>query len=132
MKKPVLQVKNLHSLFIIYFSVVIIRFLLAIITSAYPMVNIDEFLYYGMARSIAEGKGLMFRGQPANYSYILYSLVLSPIYLLGIKGQLLYRVLQLWNTLIISLSVFPLYNIANRIINLRTRRRFRRPGPSRS
>ena len=53
----------------IYISFVLVRFLLALLTSAYPVVNIDEFLYYGMARSIANGEGLMFRGQAADYSY---------------------------------------------------------------
>jgi len=96
----------------LYCACVLLRFILAVTTSAYPMVNIDEFLYYGMARSIAAGKGLMFRGQPANYSYILYSLVLSPVYLLGLEGPALYRALQLWNILIVSLSVFPIYRLA--------------------
>lgn len=101
----------------VYCGVVLCRFLLALFTSAYPMVNIDEFLYYGMARSLSEGKGLMFRGQPANYSYILYSLTLVPVYLFGFSGALLYRMLQLWNILLNSLSVFPLYGLAKKACN---------------
>ncbi len=100
----------------IYAAAVLCRFLLALFTSAYPVTNIDEFLYYGMARSIAEGNGLMFRGQAAEYSYILYSLVLSPVYLLGLRGPVLFRVMQLWNILLSSLSVFPLFCIAQRTI----------------
>ena len=100
----------------IYAAAVLCRFLLAFFTSAYPVTNIDEFLYYGLARSIAEGNGLMFRGQTAEYSYILYSLVLSPVYLLGLRGPLLFRILQLWNILLSSLSVFPLFCIAQRTI----------------
>ena len=100
----------------VYLAFVIIRFILAEISSAYPLINIDEFLYYGMARSIAEGKGLLFRGQPANYSYILYSLFLSPIYYLGVEGPLLFRLLQLWNTVAISLSVFPIYFLAKNLV----------------
>ena len=95
-----------------YVVFVLARFLPALLTSAYPFVNIDEFLYYGMARSIANGEGLTFRGQPADYSYILYSLVLSPVYLTGLKGPVLYRAMQLWNILLITLSIFPLYRIA--------------------
>ena len=108
-KKPVLYLIGA------YCAIVLCRFLLALFTSAYPMVNIDEYLYYGMARSISEGKGLMFRGQPANYSYILYSLVLSPVYFLGFHGVVLFRALQLWNILISSVSVFPLFYIARRV-----------------
>ena len=99
-----------------YVLFVLVRFLAALLTSAYPVVNIDEFLYYGMARSIANGEGLMFRGQQADYSYILYSLVLAPVYLLGLKGPALYRMLQLWNILLITLSVFPIYGIAKKCI----------------
>ena len=100
----------------LYIIVVLIRFLLALLTSAYPMINIDEFLYYGMARSLASGNGLMFRGQPANYSYILYSLTLAPVYLLGLEGPVLFRVLQLWNILLVSTSVFPLHALATAVI----------------
>ena len=112
MKKTLLNKQPILILILLYSAFVLIRFLLAILTSAYPMINIDEFLYYGMARSIAEGKGLMFRGQPADYSYIVYSLFLTPIYLLGIKGPLLYRLLQLWNIMAVTLSVFPLFYLA--------------------
>lgn len=117
MKKLSNTKKPLLYLISIYCAVVLCRFLLALLTSAYPIVNIDEFLYYGMARSIAQGQGLMFRGQPANYSYIIYSLVLSPVYLLGFHGPLLYRMMQLWNILLNSLSVFPLYYIAGKAVN---------------
>ena len=96
----------------LYIAACLIRFMLALATSAYPIVNIDEFLYYGMARSIAAGGGLLFRGQAANYSYIFYSLVLSPVFMLGIKGPALYRILQLWNIMIASLSVFPIFYLA--------------------
>ena len=95
---------------------VLLRFVLALLTSIYPLVDIDEFLYYGMARSIANGEGLTFRGQPADYSYILYSLVLSPVYLTGLKGPVLYRAMQLWNILLITLSIFPFYRIAAKCV----------------
>ena len=106
----------MRRLMCVYLAFVIIRFILAALSSAYPLINIDEFLYYGMARSIAEGKGLLFRGQPANYSYILYSLFLSPIYSLGVEGPLLYRLLQLWNIIAITSSVFPIYFLAKDLV----------------
>ena len=109
--------KPMQALVIMYLAFILIRFILACISSAYPLINIDEFLYYGIARSIAEGKGLMFRGQPADYSYILYSLFLSPIYLIGADGPLLFRTLQLWNILAISSSVFPIYFLAKNLMN---------------
>lgn len=107
--------KPMFLLLTCYGSFVLIRFLLALFTSAYPMINIDEFLYYGIARSLAAGEGLMFRGQPADFSYILYSLVIVPIYWTGLQNQLLFRALQLWNILLCSLSIFPLYFLACRL-----------------
>ncbi|MBR2800236.1 MAG: glycosyltransferase family 39 protein [Oscillospiraceae bacterium] len=111
------QVKNPALLVAsIYIGFVLFRYLLATTTSAYPMVNIDEFLYFGMARSMANGQGLMFRGQPATYSYILYSLCLVPVYLTGLTGVTLFRVLQLWNIMLVSLAIFPIYQLGCRFL----------------
>lgn len=103
----------------VYLVAVLIRFLSACLTSEYPIANIDEFLYYGTARSIAVGQGFVFRGQPTNFSYMLYSLVLSPAYLIGVSGPVLYRLLQLWNIMLVSLSCFPVFHLANRLFRER-------------
>ena len=108
--------KLMAGLALCYIGCVLIRFLLALFTSSYPMINIDEFLYYGIARSLSNGEGILFRGQPANFSYLLYSLVLLPVYWLGFEGPMLYRALQLWNILLGSISVFPLFFLANRLV----------------
>lgn len=65
----------------IYIVSVSARFVLALLTSTHPISNIDEFLYYGVARSIATKGELLFRGMYADYTYIVYPLVLSPVYL---------------------------------------------------
>ena len=116
MKKQIGNRNPLVVLIGMYTGFVLVRFILAVLSSAYPIVNIDEFLYYGMARSIANGEGLMFRGQQADYSYILYPLVLSPVYLLGLKGPALYRAMQLWNILLINLSIFPIFFLAGNLL----------------
>ena len=44
-------------LLLTYAGIVLIRFLLALYTTSFPTVGIDEYLYYSLARSIAtEGK----------------------------------------------------------------------------
>ena len=106
------QINKYIPIIVIYFVVVAIRFLLALATSVYPTIGIDEFLYYSLARSIATKGELLFRGQPADYSYILYPLVLSPIYLVFKEGVNYYRLIQLWNIIIMSLSVFPVYGLS--------------------
>ena len=98
----------LLCLFALYLSVAAVRFVLALVTTSFPSVGIDEFLYYSLARSIATEGKLLFRGQPADYAYILYPLLLSPVYLLK-EGTHFYRMLQLCNMLLMSASVFPLF-----------------------
>ena len=67
-------------LFAIYVFFVASRFLLALLTSCRPLNNIDEFLYYGIARSVATKGALLFRGRYADYQFILYPLLLTPVY----------------------------------------------------
>ena len=100
----------------IYIVSVSARFVLALLTSTHPISNIDEFLYYGVARSIATKGELLFRGMYADYTYIVYPLVLSPVYLVFKEGANFYRLIQLWNALLMSLSVFPIYGIAARLL----------------
>ncbi len=98
-----------------YAAAVLIRYGLAIYTHVYTTVIIDEHLYYSMARSIANGEGLLLMGQPADYSSILYSLVISPVYLLP-EGTNYLHLIQLWNILLMNLSVIPLYCLARDVI----------------
>lgn len=99
-----------------YAVLVAARFVLALLTSAYPMNNIDEFLYYSMGRSMATGDGLLFRGQSADYVYIVYPLVLSPVYALFGQTGNVYRILQLYNIAIMNLAIFPLFALGKRIV----------------
>ncbi len=79
----------------------------------YPKIVIDEGLYTNIARSLAwEGK-LEFRGQPINYPYLLYPFLLVPLYWIhGFLGGDIYRYVQVFNTLLIVSSVFPVYCFA--------------------
>ena len=101
------------ALFLIigYVGISLLRFLLALFTSAYPLLYLDEYLYYSLARSIATEGKLLFRGQLADYSYILYPLVLSPVYLFFRDGANFYRLIQLWNILIMTTAIFPIYGL---------------------
>lgn len=106
---PLLQGKK--ALWVLYAGLVLLRFLMALCTSLYPTVAIDEYLYYNMARSIAGDFTLMFRGQPANYAFFLYPLVISPVYLLFGEGANIFRIIQLWNLLIMNTAIFPVYGL---------------------
>ena len=106
-------------LLLIYAACVGLRYLLAVLSSNFPTVYIDEFLYYGMGRSIASTGTLLYSGQPATYNFIAYPLVLSPVYALFGHGTNYYRVIQLWNILLMNLSVFPVYGLCNAMLQKR-------------
>lgn len=94
-----------------------IRFLLSCVTSSYPTVAIDEFLYYSLGRSIATAGRLLYRGQPAHYINFLYPLALTPVYLLFPAGTDFFRVIQFYNSLLINLAIFPLYGICKKMLS---------------
>lgn len=111
--------QTLLWLLLIYSVSVIIRFLLALATRNYPTVSIDEFLYYSLGRSIATEGSLLYLGQPAVYNYIIYPLILSPVYLFFEHGTDYFRIIQLWNIILMSLSVFPFYGLCKEIVQAR-------------
>ena len=111
--------KTILWLLLIYICSVAVRYILALATKNFPTVYIDEYLYYSLGRSIATKGSLLLYGQPAEYNYIIYPLVLSPIYLLFSHGTNYFRAIQLWNILIMSLSVFPIYGLCNAIVQKR-------------
>ena len=103
-------------LLLIYTGSVAIRYALAVATRNFPTVYMDEYLYYTLGRSIATKGSLLYYGQPADYTYIIYPLFLSPVYLLFGHGTNFFRMIQLWNILLMSLSVFPIYGLCKAII----------------
>ena len=91
----------------------ILHTVLNILVKENVIVTIDEALYTNIARSLAwEGK-VAFRGQPVSYPYLLYPLLLVPVYRLNaLLGGDIYRVIQVLNTLLITSSVFPVFCFA--------------------
>ena len=106
----------LWQLLCLYIGTVLIRYALALITTSYPTIKIDEYLYFSLGRSIATKGALLYRGQPADYAFILYPLVISPVYLLFREGTDFYRLIQLWNIILMSSSVFPLYFLGRKML----------------
>lgn len=115
MKTKVRRANGLWLLLSLYGGIVLIRFMLAMLTTSYPTIKIDEFLYFNLARSIATKGELLYRGQAADYAFILYPLMLSPIYLLFGEGAHFYRLIQLWNILLMSTSIFPLFCLGKKM-----------------
>ena len=106
----------LIKLLILYVILAAMRFVFACCTSSHPTLTIDEFLYFNLGRSIAAEGELLFRGQRADYGFILYPLILSPIYLLFNEGAHFFRLIQLWNIIIMNASVFPLFYLSRAVL----------------
>ena len=92
----------------------VFRYLMALSTSKYPIVMIDEILYYSMARSMGAHGRISFMGQPANYNSVLFSMLLSPVYWLP-EGTNFYRIIQLIDVLLFNMALFPIYALARRV-----------------
>lgn len=114
-EKALRRNKSLWLLLCLYAGTVLIRYALALLTTSYPTIKIDEFLYSSLGRSIATKGELLYRGQAADYAFILYPLILSPVYLFFGEGAHFYRLIQLWNILLMSTSVFPLFFLGKKM-----------------
>ena len=102
--------RKLLLLFVIAF---LVHTLLNIAVNEAPKVVIDEGLYTNIARSLAWDGELAFRGQPVNYPYLLYPFLLVPVYWLNrLTGGDVYRFVQVFNTLLVTSSVFPAFLFA--------------------
>ena len=95
----------------LYLLGVVLRFTLSYFFRHGPTVQIDESLYINIAKSLAAGEGIAYRSQPVPYLYIFYPLLLVPLYLFPLPFDL-YRVVQFYNALLITTSVFPVYLFA--------------------
>ena len=74
----------------------------------------DEMLYYGIARSIFQGKGLIVRGVDFGFRKIGYSLLIAPLFAIGDVG-LRITMISILNSLVMVSAVFPAYFVAKEI-----------------
>ena len=102
------QIPSSIIVFVIFILSVIIHFIFALLFRHGPTIQIDESLYINIAKSLAAGEGITYRSQPVPYMYIFYPLLLVPLYLFPLPFDL-YRVIQLFNSVLISTSIFPVY-----------------------
>ncbi len=73
----------------------------------------DEYIYAGLARSIAHGR-LEIRGAPAHFPALLEPLLAAPLWLFG-DVETAYRLTQGLNAVAMSLAAVPVYLLARRL-----------------
>jgi hypothetical protein len=112
--------KTQTLLFVLWFLSVIIRFAIALGTSETPSIMPDESLYFQLSDSLAEKGQVLFRGQPINYSYITYPILLVPLHWLP-SGINIFRAIQFFNSMAMSAAVFPAYYLGKQITQSRSK-----------
>ncbi|MGI6717169.1 MAG: hypothetical protein ACOX3X_08325 [Eubacteriales bacterium] len=93
---------------------VVVRFIIALSTSVTPSIMPDESLYFQISDSLAGLGRVYFRGQPINYTYITYPLLLVPLHWLS-NSINIFRAIQLVNAMIMSAAVFPAFYLGRMI-----------------
>lgn len=79
----------------------------------------DELTYLSVAKSISAGAGVLVYGHPFNFQNFLYSIVISPAFMVTSDDLLQIKIVALINALIMSLGVFPVYLMAKDLLQKR-------------
>ncbi len=106
---------TLTALFILMVGV---RWFLVLRSSVLPSIMADELRYLNIASSLLSDGRILFRGQPIAYAYILYPLMIAPLNLLP-KGVNIYRAIEFFNVVCLTLALFPGYLLALRLTGSR-------------
>jgi len=75
----------------------------------------DEFRYFHLAKSIAQGGPLLIQGEPAQFQKILYSLIISPAFLLARDPVAQVKLIEVINCLAMASMVFPMALLARKL-----------------
>ena len=93
---------------------VILRIILLHVHNVNPITMGDEALYVNLARGIATSGETLFRGQPVFYQYLLYPLVIAPLYALP-QSVDMHRAIQVVNAILMNLAIFPVWLFTKRV-----------------
>ena len=110
LKKSYISDINMKELVVVLFiSSVILRGIIATIFSEYS-VFYDELLHLKLAKGISEGQGIYFRGAELNYKEILYSLIISPAFLVSSNMEIVHIFIMWINSVLMSSAIRDMYN----------------------
>ncbi len=84
-----------------------------------PFILVDELIYSEVARSIADGAGLLVRGEQYSIASVLYPLLIAPAYALFDSLPTAYAVVKGINALLMSLAAVPAYLLGRRVLPAR-------------
>jgi len=93
---------------------VIIRYILASINSSAPSIMMNEALYLSVSRSLFDSGNVLLRGNTVAYRYLLYPSLISLLHMLP-SSVSIFRGIQFFNAIAISLTAIPGYLLAQKI-----------------
>lgn len=117
-RSKLIATPDLKLLLLVYILFSLARFLMAIFTTMSPSVYPDESLYLNLAKSIVTQGTALLNAQRINYIFLLYSLLIAPFYLLTNVLDV-FRSIQAFNAMLITLSVFPVFALAKQMTGSR-------------
>ncbi len=82
---------------------------------AAPQILCDEFIYAGIARSVAEGDGLAFRGVGLDFSYV-YPALIAPAWAAE-PMETTFDLVKAINVVVMTLAAIPVYLWARRLVS---------------
>lgn len=103
------------ALTFIFLISVIFRGILASNIGEYA-VFYDELAHSRIAYSIASGKGIFLRGTLYDFTEILYSLVISPAFLLAKNTEGAHQIILWMNAVMMSSAIYPIYMLAQKYL----------------
>jgi hypothetical protein len=81
-----------------------------------PFILVDELIYADVARSLADGGGLLVRDEAYGIASVLYPLLIAPAFLLFDALPDAYAAVKTINALLMSLAAVPAYLLARRVL----------------
>lgn len=116
MEKSMTQYKVMRWATVIFLISFIIRLGMHILNGPMAIITyMDELLYFHIARSIAEKGQFLVRDMPTNFQKILYSVLISPAFLLTKNQFAQLHIIGVINCTIMSSVVFPTMMLARKL-----------------
>lgn len=106
--------KTTKKLIIIFFTIVIIKFLLSALV-AMPTAFSDDYSYLKMSQSLWKEHSLAIHGDPATHFPPLYPILISPANISD-DGNIVFLLIKLLNSILSTLVIIPIYLLSKEIL----------------
>lgn len=106
------------NLLILFILSLLIHGIISVYMGEYA-VFYDELQHNNLAKAIASGDFFEFRGASINFFEILYSVVISPVYMIFDNTAYAHTIIIWVNAFLISSAIFPIYLMSSKLLKSR-------------